>query len=134
MDEEKEWSRRSFQPVYKDFKEVEVNKYSILIDYVDEESGKTMEGNIFLGGQIPYYDETGKSTVINSVSLKDMLVVGEQFGVEYLSKFPAVVSPDTVQCQGQSLPVECVYAILKAENDKNGENVFYVFRVYRKLK
>lgn len=134
IDNEKKWGMSSFQPIFKELLKVDESKYMIIVNYVDGTDGNVKEGNISIGRQIPYYDETGVRVMIDSASLKNKLKKGDQFGVEYLSQVPSDFSKDISHCQTQYVPVECMLAVFKKESDNKGENTFYAFKLYRILK
>jgi len=135
LDTEKTWQSASFQPIFKELVEAGTNKWYMVVNYSAGAGGALEEGKIFLGVQIPYIDKFNNKTIIDSVKLKDELKVGDQFGIDYLAKIPADFSMGIPYCKDQATrPVECLFAYLKQESDKNGEKVFYPFTVYRILK
>jgi len=115
--------------------EVDLNNGYLVVNYSIGEGGVLGEGKIFLGRQIPYIDEAGIKTSIESVKLRDELKAGDQFGVNYLAKIPADFSMKIPYCQDQTdRPVGCLLAFLKQASDQKGEKIFYPLVVYRLLK
>jgi hypothetical protein len=137
LDEGKTWQMKAFQPIFKEFKEASPEGY-LLVNYSDSSNGVLKEGKIFLGRQASYSDKaSGERTVIDSIKLKDLLKKGDQFGIYYLSLVPSDFSMGMPYCQAQGQEgqkTECLWAYYKQESDKNGENIFYPFFVYRILK
>jgi hypothetical protein len=137
LDEAKTFQMKAFQPIFKEFIESSPNSY-IVVDYSDNLGGALKEAKVFLGSQISYTDkETGVREVIDSVKLKDLLKLGNQFGIYYLSMFPSDFSFGMPYCQSQEQAgqkTECLFAYYKQISDVKGENIFYPFFLYRVLK
>ncbi|MFH0943025.1 MAG: hypothetical protein V1810_02505 [Candidatus Beckwithbacteria bacterium] len=125
LDQEKTWLIKSFQPVFKEMIEVESKRY-LVVSYAEGEA------KIFVGSQIPYKDEAGQKQIIDSLSLKEKLKPGDQFGINYLAGYPADFSLQLPRCQNQA--VECILAAFKKQSDAKGENIFYPLLIYRILK
>ena len=135
LDEGKTWQMKAFQPIFKEFTVASPEGY-LVVNYSDSPNGILKEGKIFLGRQTSYSDKaSSERTVIDSVKLKDLLKTGDQFGIYYLSLIPSDFSIEMPYCQVQEgQKTECLWAYYKQESDKNGENIFYPFMVYRILK
>ncbi|MCX6817152.1 MAG: hypothetical protein NTZ93_04780 [Candidatus Beckwithbacteria bacterium] len=131
LDAEKTWQRKSFQPIFKEFVEAD-NKRYLVVNYSTGASGTLEEGKIFVTRGIPYIDEQAKTTIIDSLTLKDKLKPGDRFGVDYLSQIPQDFSLKMPHCQNQA--IECLLAAYKQESDKKGEKAFYAMFIYRILK
>ena len=93
------------------------------------------EGKVFLGRYLPYIDETGVKTTIDTLELKEKLKAGDQFGIDYLAKVPADFSMEIPYCKDfATRPVACLLPFFKQESDKRGEVIFYPLTIYRILK
>lgn len=146
LDNEKTLQVRSFQPIFKEFVEVEsanqgrstmsyVTDNYLLVSYAPGGGGVLVEGKVFLGRQLPYIDEAGVKTTIDTLELKKKLKVGDQFGIDYLAKVPADFSMEIPYCKDfATRPVVCLLPFFKQESDKRGEIIFYPLTIYRILK
>lgn len=146
LDKEKTLQVKSFQPVFKEFVEANSGKNNkstmsyvtdnyLLVSYAPGGGGVLAEGKVFLGRQLPYIDETGVKTIIDTLELKKKLKVGNQFGIDYLAKVPADFSMEIPYCKDfATRPVACLLPFFKQESDKRGEVIFYPLVVYRILK
>jgi len=130
LDDEKTWQLKYFQPIFKEMIEVD-NKRYLVVSYINNEEGDLVEGKIFLSRSIPYVNNDGEKTIIDSLTLKDELKVGEKFGINYLVRFPENYSTST-RCIDKA--VECFLAGSKQISDAQGEKIFYPLLVYRILK